>query len=85
MYQVKNNKIIYQEKNEILGFVEFKNIDLKTVDIVHTFVNPKYRKKVIGKHLLDYTFQYFKKQKINMIYSCSYAKKYQKQSKNSLT
>ena len=37
----EQNKIIYIEDNEEMGFVEYIPKDNNTVDIIHTYVDPK--------------------------------------------
>lgn len=81
MFKVENNKILYEENKEVLGFIEFIYLDNKTVDIVHTFVNPNHRGKGIAKKLVEYAFSYFEQKGTVTKYSCSYVKKY-KEEKN---
>lgn len=81
MFKVENNKILYEENKEVLGFIEFVYLDNKTVDIVHTFVNPNHRGKGIAKKMIEYAFSYFEQKGMVTKYSCSYVKKY-KEEKN---
>lgn len=81
MFKIEDNKIIYEESNEIIGFIEFVYLDSKTVDIIHTFVSPNHRGKGIAKKLVEYALAYFEKRGIMTKYSCSYIKHYQKNSK----
>lgn len=81
MFKVEDHKIIYEENKEVLGFIEFIDLDFNTVDIIHTFVEPDHRGKGIAKKLVEYAFSYFEKRGIRVKYSCSYVKKY-KEEKN---
>lgn len=74
MFQIEENKIRYQENNDTLGFIEFVYLDEQTIDIIHTFVEPKYRGKGIGKKLLEYALNYFEEKGLTVKYSCSYVK-----------
>lgn len=75
MFKIENNKILYEENHEVLGFIEFVHLDLKTVDIIHTFVEPVHRGKGIAKKLVEYALNYFKEQEMMVKYSCSYVEK----------
>lgn len=79
MFKIENNKILYEENNEVLGFIEFIYIDSKTVDIIHTHVNPDHRGKGIAKKLVEYALNYFEEREMNVKYSCSYVKKYEEE------
>ncbi len=70
----EQNKIIYIEDNEEMGFVEYIPKDNNTVDIIHTYVDPKYRGKKIASKLLNYLFERLKQEDKKAICSCSYAK-----------
>ena len=74
--KIENNKILYEEDGIIFGYIEFIYLDDNTVDIIHTFVDPNHRGKGIAKKLVEYAFSYFEEKDINVIYSCSYFKKY---------
>lgn len=81
MFQIEDNKILYEENKKVLGFIEFVYLDSKTVDITHTFVVPNHRGKGLAKKLVDYALNYFKEQEIMVKYSCSYVKKYEERKK----
>lgn len=77
MFKIEDNKILYEENNNVLGYIEYVHLDSKTVDIVHTFVDPNHRGKGIAKKLVEYALTYFKEQEMMVKYSCSYVKNYE--------
>lgn len=79
MFKVEENKIVYEENNEVLGFIEFVYLNSNTIDIIHTFVNPNHRGKGIAKKLVGYALGYFEKKGINVKYSCSYVGHYKEE------
>ena len=79
MFKIEDNKILYEEKEEVLGFIEFIYLDSNTVDIINTYVNPNHRGKGIAKKLVEYALPYFGQKGITTKYSCSYVKKYEEE------
>ncbi len=73
MFDVKGNKIIYIENNEVIGYVLFSKKDDKTISIDKVFVNENKRGKGIASKMLEYTYDYFTKKNIKIIYECSYS------------
>lgn len=76
MFQVGKNKTIYKVDNKIMGEVDYPNIDDKTVNITHTFVDPSLRGKGIANQMLKKVFEYLQENNIEVICTCSYAKKW---------
>jgi predicted GNAT family acetyltransferase len=60
--------------NENAGLIEF-NIDRKTIDILHTEVDPKFGGKGLGKILVMAAVDYAKEKGLFVKTSCTYAQK----------
>lgn len=74
-YKIFENKIIYTENNEILGEIDFEEIEKDVFDINHTFVSPKLRGKGIGKKLVELAKEEIERRNGKVVASCSYANK----------
>ena len=73
MIKISNNKFIYREGNEILGYVLF-SLNGKDAKITYVYVDERARGMGVSKKLLEYASDYFASKNINVIYECSYAK-----------
>ena len=80
MFQVLEDKTVYKGENgDIFGVVTYPKISSNTVDVNHTFVDPKMRGKGLASELLSHAFQYFKENNLQAKCSCFYAKKWIKE------
>ena len=74
-YKTFENKITYSENNELLGEINFEEIDKGVFDIKHTFVDPKLRGKGIGRKLVELAKEEIERRNGKVVASCSYADK----------
>lgn len=85
MIEFIENKVIYKTPDKkVVGEVEFRQSGKNTIDITRTYVAPEFRNQSIASKLLTELTNYYTKQGIKIIYSCSYAKKwFEKTKRNS--
>lgn len=81
MIDVLNKKITYKLNNSEVGYILFSNVDDNTIIIDKVFVNESNRGKGIASKMLEFTYDYFTKKNIKIIYECYYSKKWRKKNK----
>lgn len=78
MIEIKDNYTIYKNtEGKTIGTVEVRQ-ENNTIYIIHTYVDSAYRGQKIAAKLVKATVDFYKQQGMNIIYSCSYAKKWSK-------
>ena len=61
MIEVYQNKTLYIIDNQILGEIDYPNINSSTVNITHTFVDPSLRGQGIADKMMNEVFKYLQK------------------------
>ncbi len=84
MFQVEENKTVYKIDDKIMGEVDYPNIDDKTVNITHIFVDPSLRGQGIADQMLKKVFAYLQENNIEVVCTCSYAKNWAERHKEEL-
>lgn len=83
MIELMENKAIYKTKEgKIIGEVEVVSEEKNKKNIIHTYVDPEYRGQKIASKLLTAITDYYQKQGIELIYTCSYAKSWKEKISN---
>lgn len=76
MIEINGNYTIYKNtEGKTIGRVEVIQ-ENNTITIIHTYVDSAYRGQKIAAKLVKATVDYYNQQGMNIIYSCSYAKKW---------
>ena len=78
MFEILNDKVIYKINNEEVGYVLFSKKDNNMISIDKVYVKENHRGKGIAREMLEYTYDYFTKRKIKILYECSYSKGWNK-------
>ena len=73
MLETEENKAIYKVDDQIMGEVDYPNINDKTVNITHTFVDPSLRGQGIADKLMTEVFKYLSEKNLKVVCTCSYA------------
>lgn len=71
--QKYENKLVYEKDGKEVGRIEYQLIDDKTIEIIHTYVDQKYRGEHIASILTEELFKMLKQENKKAICSCSYA------------
>lgn len=72
----KNQIALYTEDGKLLAEITFPNINDKTVDINHTFVDQSLRGQGIAGKLMEELIQELENRNLTAIPTCSYAVKW---------
>ncbi len=76
-YQIENNRIFkLNEQNEVTAELRFIKMSNDSVNINFVYVNPNYRGQGLAGDLMNYAYNYFKKNNYQISASCPYAKKW---------
>jgi len=71
-FDIKNNKALAYEENDIIGVCEYI-VQEDTWNIVHTEVDKNYQGQGIARRLVERTMEEAKKNNKKLIADCSYA------------
>lgn len=70
--KIEENRIVYEQDNQEIGEIEFKEVKPGVVDVYHTYVDPDYQGQHIASKLVEELFKKLIKENKLIIPSCSY-------------
>lgn len=70
---VRENEIVVSIGQETIGKLVFSYLDDKTVEVISTYVESKYRGQGIANTLMNAFVEWLEKQGLQCVPSCSYA------------